>query len=154
MSVYERLVGLLDSRGAEYRLIHHHGVTTLAGRLRAQPVTCAIVQIGPKFVLAVVRDDQQVALDALRRLHGGARVSHVTKTMAEELSGCVTGTIVPFSFRPDLSLVMDRELVVAQEILFPAARPDVSIALNTSDYLRFAAPCVASCGQTPLADAA
>jgi Ala-tRNA(Pro) deacylase len=145
MSVYERLIGLLDSRGAEYRLIHHDGVATL-GRLRAQPVKCAVVHSGFRFVLAVVRDDQQVAL--------GTRFSYATMKIAEELTGCVTGTIVPFSFRPDLSLVMDRDLLAAQEILFPAGRPDVSIALNTSDYLRFAAPRVARIGQTSFAEAA
>jgi Ala-tRNA(Pro) deacylase len=148
MSVYERLIGLLDSRGAEYRLIHHDGVAAL-GRLRAQPVKCAVVHSGFRFTLTVVRDDQQVSLDAL-----GTRVSYATMKIAEELTGCVTGTIVPFSFRPDLSLVMDRDLLAAQEILFPAGRPDVSIALNTSDYLRFAAPRVAGIGQTSFAEAA
>jgi Ala-tRNA(Pro) deacylase len=149
MSVYERLVGLLDSRGAEYRLVHHDGVATLNGRLRVQPVKCVVVHSGFRFALTVIRDDQQVALDAL-----GTRAAYATMRTAEELTGCATGTIVPFSFRPDLSLVMDRELLAAQEILFPAGRPDVSIALNTSDYLRFAAPRVASIGRLPLAEAA
>jgi Ala-tRNA(Pro) deacylase len=147
MSVYERLIGLLDSRGAEYRLIHHDGACTLAGP--AQAVKCVVVRAGLRFALAVVRDDQQVALDAL-----GTRVSYATMKTAEELTGCVTGTIVPFSFRPDLSLVMDWDLLAAQEILFTAGRPDVSMALNTSDYLRFAAPRVASIALSSIAEAA
>lgn len=147
MSVYERLIGLLDSCGAEYRLIHHCGVAALGGRLRAQPVRCVLVHNGLRgLVLAVVRDDQQVVLST--------RDSYATMETAEELTGCPVGTLVPFSFRPDLALVMDRDLLMAQEILFPAARQDVSIALNTSDYLRFAAPRVARIARTSFAEAA
>ena len=41
MSVYERLVGLLDSRGAEYRLVHHEGTCTLTDP--AQAIKCVAV---------------------------------------------------------------------------------------------------------------
>jgi Ala-tRNA(Pro) deacylase len=97
-------------------------------------------------MLAVVRDDQHVPLST--------RDSYATMETVEELTGCAVGTLAPFSFRSDLVLVMDRDLLMAQEILFPAARPDVSIALNTSDYLRFAAPRVACIAQTSFAEAA
>jgi prolyl-tRNA editing enzyme YbaK/EbsC (Cys-tRNA(Pro) deacylase) len=50
--------------------------------------------------------------------------------------------------------VVDRSLLVGQEILFAAARRDVSVALNTLDYLRFATPHVAGIARLPLAEAA
>lgn len=164
MNAYAQLTGILDDGGAEYRLIHHEpeGVTTLASSLRghalSQAAKCIVVRIKlskkvNKFVLAVVPGDQRVALDVLREMWAGTYVSFATKETAEELSGCVSGTIIPFSFHEDLELVVDRTLLTEPEIFFNAARLDVSVALNTTDYVRLANPRVEDIGQAPLAEA-
>jgi Ala-tRNA(Pro) deacylase len=141
---YERLLSLLDSRGAEYRLIHH-APRQLTGRCRS-----TVVRLGAnRHVLAVVAADQQVALGIF-----GASARFVSPTMAELLTGCPRDTIIPFSFHPTMRPVVDRSLLVGQEILFAAARRDVSVALNTLDYLRFATPHVADIARLPLAEAA
>lgn len=161
MSTYERLIDLLDSRGAEYRLIHH--APAMPSRWRehqlSMTVRCVVVRIGrartpDRHVLAVVPGDQQVALDALREMWHGTHVSHVTVRTAEALTGCATGTAVPFAFRAGLYLAVDQNLLAEQEIVFRAARQDVSVALNTEDYLRLAAPRVADITLAPLSEAA
>ena len=165
MSTHEKLIALLDDGGAEYRTIHHEpeGMTSLVSRLRghelAQAAKCIVVRIKlgrkvNKFVLAVVPGDYLVALDVLRDMWGGTYVSFATRETAEDLSGCVSGTIIPFSFRDDLELVVDAGLLAEPEIYFNAARLDLSIALTTSDYLRLANPRVAAIAQAmPLAEA-
>lgn len=160
MNAHERLMTLLDEGGAEYRIIHHEpeGVTSIASKLRghalAQAAKCIVVRIKlgkktNKFVLAVVPGDQRVALDVLREMWDGTYVSFATRETAEELSGCVSGTIIPFSFHDELELVVDENLLAEPEIYFNAARLDISLALTTVDYVRLANPNVALIAEAP-----
>lgn len=164
MSRYEKLLAVLSAGDARYRLIHHapEGVTSPASRLRGHPLSqaakCIVARVkhGKKvnrFVLAVVPGDRRVSLEALRALWGGTYVSFATRETAEELSGCVSGTIIPFTFRDDLELVVDRTLLEEPEMFFNAARLDVSVALDTEDYVRLARPRVEDIAGEPLAEA-
>ncbi|CAL9615069.1 hypothetical protein SUDANB95_05678 [Actinosynnema sp. ALI-1.44] len=164
MTSYEELLARLTAGGARYRLIHHapEGVTSPASRLRGHPLSqaakCIVARVkhGKKvnrFVLAVVPGDRLVSLEALRELWGGTYVSFATRETAEELSGCVSGTIIPFTFRDDLELVVDRTLLEEPEMFFNAARLDVSVALDTADYARLARPRVEDIAGAPLAEA-
>lgn len=60
--------------------------------------------------------------------------------IAERLAGSVTGTVLPFSFNPELELVVDPSLLENEEIYFNAARLDRSLALKTSDYFEITRP--------------
>ncbi|MFG2650495.1 YbaK/EbsC family protein [Streptomyces sp. NPDC048436] len=97
-SLYTKLIGLLDERGAAYRVIEH---------------------------------EEQGA----------------TQEAAERLAGSVSGTILPFSFDPELQLVVDPALLVHDEIFFNAARLDRSLALRTADYEAIAEPRTATIAQ-------
>jgi len=154
-TTYDLLIDLLARGGATYRLIEHEpeGVTALASAARGhdleQAAKCIVVRVKlgkrtNRFILAVVPGDRLVALDVLREMWGGTYVSFATRETAEELSGCVSGTIIPFTFRPDLELVVDSGLLRQPEIYFNAARLDVSVALDTRDYVRIAEPRVES----------
>jgi Ala-tRNA(Pro) deacylase len=67
-------------------------------------------------------------------------VAFASTAKAETLAGSISGTILPFSFHPDLELVVDPGLLEHPEVFFNAARLDRSLALNTEDYLRIADP--------------
>jgi Ala-tRNA(Pro) deacylase len=148
---YDRLLSLLDGAGARYRLIDHpaEGRTEVVSTFRGNPVECAakclvvMIKLGKRasrYVLAVVPGDARVDLQALRDHVGGTYVAFASTDRAEALAGSVSGTILPFSFRPDLELVVDPGLLKHPEIYFNAARLDRSLALNTEDYLRIADP--------------
>jgi Ala-tRNA(Pro) deacylase len=47
---------------------------------------------------------------------------------------------LPFSFHPELELIVDPTVHDNQELYFNAARLDRSIVLQTSDYLALAQP--------------
>ena len=95
-------------------------------------------------VLAVVPGDTRVDLQAIKALLGGTYASFASPDIAERLSGSVVGTVLPFSFHPDLQLIVDPALLAHDEIFFNAARLDRSLALRTADYMRLAAPRTAS----------
>ncbi|WP_405568218.1 YbaK/prolyl-tRNA synthetase associated domain-containing protein [Streptomyces sp. NBC_01167] len=148
---YTKLIRLLDERGAAYRIIEHaeqgatEAVSALRGNTLAQAAKCIVVmvKIGKKekrYVLAVVPGDRRVDLGAVKGLLGGTYAGFATPEVAERLAGSVSGTILPFSFDPELELVVDPALLVHEEIFFNAARLDRSLALRTADYTVVAEP--------------
>jgi Ala-tRNA(Pro) deacylase len=148
---YEQLISVLDRGGARYRFIDHlpEGRTEVVSRYRGHPLNsaakCIVVQVKAskklsRYVLAVVPGDARVDLGAVTALVGGKNAGFAPTAKAESLAGSVSGTIMPFSFHPDLELVADPGLFAHAEIFFNAARLDRSLALNTDDYIRLARP--------------
>jgi Ala-tRNA(Pro) deacylase len=148
---YTRLIALLDQQGIAYRLIDHAPegrtelVSTLRGNTLSQAAKCIIlmVKLGKKvtrYVLAVVPGDAKVNLQAVKALMRGTYVAFASSEIAERLAGSVTGTILPFSFNPELEVVVDPSLLENDEIYFNAARLDRSMTLKTSDYITIAKP--------------
>ncbi|MFV8129272.1 YbaK/EbsC family protein [Streptomyces syringium] len=148
---YEKLIALLDEHGATYRTIDHEAeggteaVSKLRGHELAQAAKCIVVMVKlnkktKRFVLAVVSGEQRVDLTAVKGLLGGTYAGFASQDVAEELSGCASGTILPFSFDPELELIVDPALLEHSEFFFNAARLDRSLALSTSDYLKVAEP--------------
>ncbi|MCA6096043.1 YbaK/prolyl-tRNA synthetase associated domain-containing protein [Streptomyces sp. SCA3-4] len=148
---YEKLIALLDEHGAGYRTIEHEpeGGTEAVSRLRGhelhQAAKCIVVMVklGKKvtrYVLAVVPGDKRVDLAAIKALLGGTYVGFAAQDVAERLSGCASGTILPFSFDQQLELVVDPALLANPEFFFNAARLDRSLALATHDFIKIAEP--------------
>ena len=150
-SSYERLVQMLESAGARFRFIDHapEGRTELVSAMRGHPpreaAKCLVmmVKIGKKvtkFVLAVVPGDAKVDPDAVKRLLSGTYAGFASTSDAERLSQCVAGTVLPFTFSDELTLIADPSLLESAELYFHAGRLDRSVALNTQDYMSIAKP--------------
>ncbi|MCX4981417.1 YbaK/prolyl-tRNA synthetase associated domain-containing protein [Streptomyces sp. NBC_00250] len=148
---YEKLLALLDERGAAYRVIEHapegatEAVSALRGHTLAEAAKCiiAMVKIGKKekrFALVVVPGDRRIDLNAVKALYGGTYVSFASPEIAEELAGSPSGTILPFAFDERLELLVDPDLLAHPEFYFNAARLDRSIALSAEDYKAIAEP--------------
>jgi Ala-tRNA(Pro) deacylase len=154
LELYDRLIRDLDAAGARYRLIDHapEGRTDLVSELRGHDVAHAakclvvMVKLGRKrtrYVLAVVPGDARLDLQALKALLEGTYVAFADREKAERLAGSVSGTVLPFSYHPDLEVIADPALLRSPELYFNAARLDRSIALATADYRRLASPRIA-----------
>ncbi|MFE0174004.1 YbaK/EbsC family protein [Streptomyces sp. NPDC059002] len=152
---HRRLMSVLDGSFVDYRVIDHEaeGHTLRASDLRghepAKAAKCMVVQVRKKAtdarvtVLAVVPGDRRVDFKKVRRLFGGADASLADQSLAERITGCVSGCIIPFSFDAGLHLVVDPGLLVHDEIYFNAARLDQSIALDTEHFRALSDPLVA-----------
>ena len=148
---YTQLIEFLNQHKAHYRLIDHQpeGRTEIVSPMRGNKVSQAakciviMVKIGKKvtrYVLGVVPGDARIDLNAVKELLHGTYVSFATPEIAERLAGSVAGTILPFSFNPEMELIVDPSLLKNDEIYFNAARLDRSMALKTSDYVTLAKP--------------
>ncbi len=149
--LYTHLLAWLDEQGAPYRLIDHapEGRTELVSAIRgnalSQAAKCIVllVKIGKKitrYLLVVVPGDARVDLGAVKSLMGATYVAFASPEIAERLAGSVTGTILPFSFNPELELVVDASLLDSDELYFNAARLDRSMILSAKEYVRLARP--------------
>jgi Ala-tRNA(Pro) deacylase len=119
-----------------------------------------MVKIGKKvtkYILAVVPGDTQVDLPAVKALVQGTYIAFASPDIAERLAGSVAGTVLPFSFNPELELIVDPSLLENDELYFNAARLDRSLVLSTDDYVALARPRIeriaAHRGSSPYADA-
>ena len=150
-SMYDKLIAVLDEHSASYRLVDHEpeGRTDLVSQMRgnelSQAAKCMIimVKVGKKekhYVLAVLPGDAKVDMAAVKALYKGDYTNFASQDVAEKLTGTVAGTILPFSFNPELELIVDPSLLANEEIVFNAARLDRSLYLRTSDYLGIARP--------------
>src|SRR5260370_6238464 len=123
---YTQLIAFLDRHAVQYRLIDHapEGRTEIVSPMRGnalpQAAKCIVlmVKIGKKvtkYVLAVVPGDVRVDLNAVKALMKGTYVSFASPDIAEKLARSVAGTVLPFSFNPDLEHVLGRLLFVDGE---------------------------------------
>ncbi len=173
MDTYNQLIQLLDANGASYRKIDHapEGRTDIVSGMRgnalAAAAKCIVVMIKlskkeKKYVLAVVPGDARLDLNKLKAAYNGEYISFASPEIAQQLTGCEPGTILPFSFNPDLPVLVDPSLLAHDEIFFNAARLDQSLALTSADYQRLAnasvtalvaavAPAAQAAGEQPIA---
>lgn len=160
-SAYPSLIALLNSHRARYRLLDHPAegrtevVSLLRGHPPAQAAKCIVVMVksGKKvtrYVLAVVRGDMQVDLDAIKLLLGGTYVAFASRGVAESLGGAEAGAIIPFPLSNDLELIVDPLLLAQDQIFFNAGRLDRSVELRTADYVAIARPRLERIARKPL----
>jgi Ala-tRNA(Pro) deacylase len=152
MNIHEQLKQLLDTRGIVYRLIEHapagtsETVAAIRGTAVSQGAKALVCRVKissnqRKHVLAVFPADLQADLDAIAAAAGGKKASLAQHDLARELTGCEIGAIPPFSFHPELHLIVDPALFTRhEEIAFNAGRLDASIVMRADDYFRVAAP--------------
>ncbi|MFG2786428.1 YbaK/EbsC family protein [Streptomyces sp. NPDC048419] len=148
---YDRLISLLDSSSVDHKLIDHEpeGTTEAVSALRGHPVSeaakCIVLRVKvdrrtTRHVLAVVPGDRRVDLDAVKTLFAARYVGFSDAETAERLAQAVPGTVLPFSFDPELELVADPDVVALPRLYFNAARLDRSLSLSGADYERVARP--------------
>lgn len=150
-SIHERLKALLDREGADYRVVEHEseGRTELIAKIRGnrteQAVKSIVVMIRfgknePRYALANVPGDCRVDLKAVRALFGGSQSAFAPREKAEELTGCVIGSIPPFSFNSQLEVLADPLIQENEEVVFNAGQLDRSIFIKCVDFFRIAKP--------------
>ncbi|WP_282700407.1 YbaK/EbsC family protein [Streptomyces sp. CC219B] len=148
---YEHLIALLDAAHVDYQLLDHEpegateAVCALRGHPAAQAAKCLVLRVKvdrrtTRHVLAVVPGDRRVDLDAVRTLYAARYAGFSDAETAERLARSVPGTVLPFSFDPELEVVADPEVVAQPKLYFNAARLDRSLLMSGADYARLAKP--------------
>ena len=149
--IFQRLVTLFDENHARYRVIEHisAGRSEEVAKIRgtkieqgAKALVCHVKGNGIKqHVLAVLPAHRRADLASLAQQIGGLRASLASPVEVMNLTQCVFGAIPPFSFHPELKLVVDPALFMQlPEMVFNAGSLERSIILDVEDYRRITAP--------------
>lgn len=152
--MFNKLIELLQQEHARFRVIHHpaEGSSEKVAEIRctlpgqgAKAMLCYVKELPDVFVLAVLSGNRKVDFKKLGQVVGGKKASLVSSDEAIKLTGCVMGAVPPFSFWPNVRLVVDPRLLDDhEEIAFNAGKLDTSMVLNSQDYKRIAAPLIAA----------
>ena len=156
--IHEQLRALLDREGATYRVIEHEpeGRTEVIAKIRGNRIEQSIksmvlqVRLTRKeniYCLANVPGDCRIDFDGVKDFFRADSVAFAKREKAQELTGCVIGSIPPFSLNDQLQLLADPLIQQNEEVVFNAGRLDRSIMMKLSDYLRIAKPQLVSIAQ-------
>lgn len=149
------LMDFLDRHQVAYRVVTHasagssQAVAQARGSRLEQGAKAMVFELArdgapSTFALAVVPSHARVSAPRLAAALGAKKARLAVPDIAERLTGCIMGTVPPFSFQPDLHLVVDPTLLAEDEIVFNAASLDKSIFLKSDDYRRVAQPAIAT----------
>ncbi len=150
-NIHEQLCALLDQEGALYRVIEHEaeGRTELIAQIRGnrieQSIKSIVVQVRLSrkenvYCLANVPGHCRVDLDAIKDHFNADSIGIAQREKAQALTGCVVGSIPPFSFTDQLTVLADPLIQENAEVVFNAGRLDRSIFMNLADYICIASP--------------
>ena len=154
-TVYERLLTLFLAKPDSFRILSHaaEGRTDEISRIRGNKLSQAakamilMVKTSKKdriYVLAVVPGDRKVDLKAISKLFDNKETRFAPADKAVSLSECQVGAVPPFSFNPDLKLIVDSALIENSEIVFNAGVLDKSVFLKSDFYKELAKPQIES----------
>lgn len=151
MTIHEQILALLDERHASYRLCEHPAegrseqIAKIRGNRPEQAMKAIVVLVKRAkkdvfYSLAVLPGNRMLDLDALKAYYGAPKVIFAPLEKAKELTSCEIGAIPPFTFRPDLPLIVDPLVQQNEEIVFNAGLLQKSIFMKLEDYIRVAEP--------------
>ncbi|MBM3468011.1 MAG: hypothetical protein FJX71_01100 [Alphaproteobacteria bacterium] len=157
---FDRLVHLLNDQKAHFRVVEHAAegqcdkVAALRGSsieqsAKAILVSAEITKKQKDYYLLVLAAHQKVDFDKIKAITNAKSVHMSQPVKAQELTGCVMGSIPPFTFHPQLKMIVDPVLIAdkAMEMAFNAGRLDRSIFLRVEDYIAITKPTIKSISQ-------
>jgi Ala-tRNA(Pro) deacylase len=152
--VFDRLVALLSEARAKFRVIEHEAegrsekISVIRGNRPDQAAKAMVLDVrggggGRRNVLAILPGNRKLDFDAVANLFEARKCGFASPESAQALTGCAMGAVPPFSFNPDLAVVVDENLLKNDTLYFNAGRLDRSMELDTKDWIATAKPRIA-----------
>ena len=149
--VFDRLVALLSEAKAKFRIIEHaaegrsEAISVIRGNRPDQAAKAMVLDLrggggGKRHVLAILPGNRKLDFNAVARLFDARKCGFASPDTAQALTGCVMGSVPPFSFSPTLDVVVEEDLLANETLFFNAGRLDRSMELDTKDWLTVAQP--------------
>jgi Ala-tRNA(Pro) deacylase len=152
--VFDQLVALLGDAKARFRVIKHEAegrseaISVIRGNRPDQAAKAMVLDVrggggGRRHVLAILPGSRKLDFGAVAALFEARKCGFASPDTAQELTGCVMGSVPPFALNPALAVVVEEDLLANDTLFFNAGRLDRSMELDTSDWLAVAKPRVA-----------
>ncbi len=154
VDVFDRIVAMLDEANAKFRVIEHEPegrsdkISAIRGNRPDQAAKAMVLDVrgggaGKRHVLAILPGNRKLDFTAVANLFEARKCGFASPDTAQELTGCVMGSVPPFSLNPALAIVVEQDLLGNDTLFFNAGRLDRSLELDTKDWLTVAQPRIA-----------
>lgn len=140
MTVLDRLVQRLETRGISFKLLHHEPVYTSQEAARVRGTTLAsgakalICKADDRFIMVVMPADRRMASRRVRQREAIRSLRFASRVEVAELTGLQPGSIPPFGSLFNLPTWCDHRLAEQTTINFNAGDHTVSISMSYTDY--------------------
>ena len=152
--VFDQLVALLTAAGAKFRVIEHaaegrsEAISVIRGNRPDQAAKAMVLDVrggggGKRAVLAILPGSRKLDFAAVAALFEARKCGFASPETAQDLTGCVMGSVPPFALNPALAIVVEQDLLANETLFFNAGRLDRSMELDTKDWLAVARPRIA-----------
>lgn len=152
--VFDQLVALLQEAQAKFRVIEHEAegrsaaISEIRGNRPDQAAKAMVLDLrggggGKRHALAILPGNRKLDFTAVAKLFDARKCGFASPDTAQELTGCVMGSVPPFALDPTLALVVEEDLLANETLFFNAGRLDRSMELDTKDWIAIAKPRVA-----------
>ncbi|ETO43397.1 YbaK/EbsC family protein [Morganella sp. EGD-HP17] len=151
-NILRKITTLLDNHHARYEIMSHDAlgftsdeVAQVRGVELGQCTKAVVLKVKgngvKKNVLAVLPGDEKIDGEKLAGFFGAKKISFATAEQVKTLTDCVPGALAPFTFNPELELVIDPVLFERYtDIAFNAGTLTETIVLNAEDYRTIVKP--------------
>ena len=155
LDTHAHLISLLNRYQARYRLLKHQSegrsqeVSKIRGTDPSQAMKAIVLAVrgggnDRRDIMAVLPGNRRLDMKALLTHVGAQKGRFATLGEVNNLTGCVSGAIPPFTFRKELILIVDEHFRNLDEVAFNAGRLDRSIIMKFEDYVSIARPAFTS----------
>jgi len=141
MTVFDRIVALLDSKGVAYGVSRHAPVFTSeeAARVRGAPLSSGakalICKAAGEFVMFVMPGDRRLDSKLVRKAFSLRSLRFATREEVELLTTLLPGSIPPFGSLFGFATYCDEELAEQTKINFNAGDHAISVTMAFVDYV-------------------
>lgn len=152
--MFDKIVAMLSDANAKFRVIEHEPegrsdkISAIRGNRPDQAAKAMVLDVrgggaGKRHVLAILPGNRKLDFTAVAGLFAARKCGFASPDTAQELTGCVMGSVPPFSLNPALAIVVEQDLLGNDTLFFNAGRLDRSMELDTKDWLAVAQPRIA-----------
>ena len=140
-TVYEKLIGLLDSNQVEYKLFSHREALTWEELEVVQKETgffgtemkCMVLKAGEKLIVYITLQGKRVNFDAIKERLDVNKVRFSTPEELNEYFGAKPGCAYPFGFDVQYDLYVDPEIYKQEWMLFSPVVPTKTVQAKGAD---------------------
>jgi Cys-tRNA(Pro) deacylase len=146
MTVFEKIVELLDQNHIEYKLTEHEPVRTSeeAARVRGTDIhsgaKAMVAKSGSDYYLIVLPADKKIDWKGLKIALHVKDVSLAGLEDAEQVTGLKMGAVPPFGNLLNLQTIFDVEIGTIGQVNFNAGEQTHSISMKSSDLIALVKP--------------
>ncbi len=140
MTIFQKIVALLDEHHVQYQIINHPPTYTSeeSAHYRGEPLKIGakamVLKVDSGFIMAVLPADRKIDSKKLKEILNSTSLRFATPQELLTSTGLVPGAVPPFGSLFEMKMIVDAALFEEECMAFNAGSLEKSIKMKTTDY--------------------